>query len=82
MLIEHAGYTEKQVCKVQSREPPAVAPGELEGAGKWELEGEREPESGRAGERGREGAVEREEQPALMPPLGHYRRPASNRAGC
>ena len=40
LLIEHAGYTEKQVCKVQSREPPAVAPGELEGAGKWELERE------------------------------------------
>ena len=51
---------------------------ELE-SGSWR---EREPESGRAGERGREGAVEREEQPALMPPLGHYRRPASNRAGC
>ena len=51
LLIEHVGYTEKQVCKVQSREPPAVAPGELEGAGKWELEGEREPESGRGLER-------------------------------
>ena len=63
-------YTEKQSTKPGA---PAVAPGVREGG--------RELESGSwKGSTGE--TVEREEQPALMPPLGHYRRPASNRAGC
>ena len=63
-------YTEKQSTKPGAPSCGSRCAGGREGAGKWEKE------------RSTGETVEREEQPALMPPLGHYRRPASNRAGC
>ena len=70
MLIEKRMLLGTQRNRKVQREPSCGSRC-VAGAGKWE-DGKWEEEREDTGR----------EQPALMPPLGHYRRPASNRDGC